>query len=182
MWHVKPEFMKYVTVEYNAELDEENVDGRKRKAPAGSADGSSSKKSATGKGIAGHGAHNKRKPVEISGDAKGAAKKVKIEGNESKEPKKYKRAFAFFVKAKRLIAEQKVKDQGVDASAAEFHEALKAVLKEMYENLEESEREIYTKKEEEDKARYEREMVVYNASKDNASTVNVPGSTIAGAN
>ena len=173
--------MKFVTVEYNPELDED-TEGRKRKAPSGGADGAATKKSITGKGIAGHGANNKRKPVE--GDGKGGTvKKAKLEGgNESKEPKKYKRAFAFFVKSKRLVAEQKVKDQGVDATATEFNETLKAVLKEMYETLDESEREIYTKKEEEDKARYERDMAMYNASKENGITVDASSSSITGAN
>jgi hypothetical protein len=54
----------------------------------------------------------------------------------------------------------------VDSSSADFNDTLKAVLKEMYENLDESEREIYTKKEEEDKARYDKEMVIFNASKE----------------
>ena len=69
--------MKFVTVEYNPDLDEDNPEGRKRKAA--SSDGAASKKSTTGKGIAGHGANNKRKPVE--GDGKGGTvKKAKLEG------------------------------------------------------------------------------------------------------
>ena len=48
----------------------------------------------------------------------------------------------------------------------------------MYETLDESEREIYTKKEEEDRARYEKEMVMHHASKDNGVAVDASSSGV----
>mmetsp|Transcript_9123 Transcript_9123/g.8154 ORF Transcript_9123/g.8154 Transcript_9123/m.8154 type:complete len:1404 (-) Transcript_9123:63-4274(-) len=69
----------------------------------------------------------------------------------TEEPKKLKRAFGFFVKAKKGDALALLEDQS-------DQEALKEKLKEMWSQTSSEERKIYEIKEAEDKSRYEKEM------------------------
>jgi len=80
-------------------------------------------------------------------------------GEDGKEPRRFKRAFGFFVKAKRAEAEAQL---GASASVTD---ALKNLLTAMWEQTEPEDRAPYEKKEAEDKARWDKEMAVYEAAK-----------------
>ena len=80
-------------------------------------------------------------------------------GEDGKEPRRFKRAFGFFVKAKRAEAEAQL---GASASVTD---ALKNLLTAMWEQTEPEDRAPYEKKEAEDKARWDKEMAIYEAAK-----------------
>eukprot|EP00981_Chlorochromonas_danica_P005429 scaffold1091_cov164-Ochromonas_danica.AAC.52 len=125
VWHIRPEFQRYL------EDGVKTAESSKRKASSNAADdkdtGSTRKKA------------KKEEPLEI--DRNG--------------PKKFKRAFGFFVKAKRAEAEAQL---GPEASKTD---ALKNLLTKMWEEADAGLRKHYEKKEQEDRTRYEKELAAW---------------------
>jgi SWI/SNF-related matrix-associated actin-dependent regulator of chromatin subfamily A member 5 len=76
-------------------------------------------------------------------------------GKIPKEPRKFKRAFGFFVKEKRSDAEAML------GGEAENSEKLKELLTRMWEDADAAQKQIYEKKEQEDIERYNREKSEY---------------------
>lgn len=115
MWHIHPEYQQYLDIE-NFDSEDPVADNSDLNAVASTKSGTTKKskaadatdktKSATidtyfaAKG-------NKRKIDETSQE------KVGVSADTPREPKKLKRAFGFFVKAKRTAAESLVKDASV---------------------------------------------------------------------
>lgn len=100
VWHIKPEFAKFLTME----VDQPAFSAADR------GEGQSSAVTDSGK---------RKAAAVLDGDAKGAgsAKKARKDDDaQAQEPKKFKRAFGFFVKAKRSEAEEKL---GADTSVGE---------------------------------------------------------------
>ena len=129
VWHLRDEYEKFLHM-----TPEEAVAAAAHLAPAESVPASAKKRKAEDGEEADTPAH---------GNGNGAS----TPGGADKEPKRYKRAFGFFVKAKRAEAEAQL---GATASVTD---ALKNLLTAMWEQTEPEDRQIYDKKEQEDKAR-----------------------------
>jgi hypothetical protein len=148
VWYINPEWEEYLELE-NFETDEgEPIPGRKR--PSGS--------TASGKGGSEKKKGKRKADVDPEDDDMPSGKKSKASSSKdaipTTEPKKPKRAFNFFVRDKRSVAEDLVDDP-------DNTEELREKLKEMWVNLDRPARDDYFMKEKEDQARYDREMELW---------------------
>jgi hypothetical protein len=127
VWHIKPEFEHYLHMEnFDGEEDEQatkKAKAMKTSAASNSKSPAHSQHSKTSKSDSGSGSAKRKREEEENADEQPQQQQQQPQPHKSakvgaaKEPKKFKRAFGFFVKAMRADAEAKIGDPKASETA-----------------------------------------------------------------
>lgn len=184
IWHIKEEYQKYLTMENFSSDETTTIgqafstsstgSASKRKRPeaqeekdgepgaiAASVERSTSVETPSSSKSKKSRSSASATPASSSAAADSGAGELSATKHEEHEtphssghPKKYKHAFAWFVKDKRVEIEETLPDR-------ENTEHLKAVLKQTWDGLDDEARSVYLQREENDRLRYERELAAW---------------------
>jgi hypothetical protein len=161
IWHIRDAYTKYIDME---NFDDDSAHVPVDHPPA---------KASSGKGKGGDKSASKRKRESSGGDDKGiemTAEQLKdLKGVAEREPKKFKRAFGFFVKGKRSEAEKELGDKASNA------DALRDLLTKKWETSNSDTRQAFEKMEQDDRSRYQREFIAWEEAKAMVEKVKVVG-------